>query len=125
MDPQAKERAKDTGLALVLVLLFVAHFWEFYSVVPAAIGVLLLTMIWPGVFAPLSVLWFGFSHIIGAVMSRVLLTAIFVLITTPMGVIRRLFGADGMQRKAWKKGRDSVFVRRDHVFSVEDLERPY
>ena len=30
-----------------------------------------------------------------------------------------------MRRKAWKKGTDSTFVSRDHLFEAKDLEHPF
>ena len=125
MSDGSANQAKDTGMAMVLVLLLVAHFWAIPSLIVWAIGVLLLVMIWPPLFSPLARVWFGLSHMMGTVGSKVLLTLVFAIITTPIGVIRRLFGADAMRLKNWKKGTDSVMVERDHLFTAGDLERPY
>jgi hypothetical protein len=61
----------------------------------------------------------------GAIMSRVLLTMLFFGLVTPLGLLRRLGGADPMQMKKWKKGNDSVFRTRDHTYTAEDIEHPY
>ena len=125
MHDESANQAKDTGMAMVLILLLVAHFWEIPGLIVWAIGVLLLVMIWPPLFSPLARVWFGLSHIMGTVASKVLLTLVFAIITTPIGVVRRIFGADAMRMKGWKKGTGSVMVERDHLFTSEDLDKPY
>ncbi len=121
----SRDQSRDTGLVIVLILLIGARFWGKSELILPAIGVLLLIMTFPVVFRPLAWLWFGLSRVLAEVVSRILLTLLFGVVVTPVGVIRRLFGADPMRMKGWKNGRDSVLVRRDHTFSAEDLERPY
>jgi hypothetical protein len=91
----------------------------------AAVVALVVAMTVPLVFRPLSVVWFGFSHLLGAVMSRLLLSAVFYLIVTPVGVVRRLLGHDTLRRRAFKTGDTSVMQARHHVFAPGDLEKPY
>ena len=112
-------------MAMVLILLLFAHFLETPDLILAAIGVLVLVMIWPPLFSPLARVWFGLSHVLGTVASKVLLSFVFAVIATPVGLVRRAFGADALRLKLWKKDRGSVMVIRDHLFSAEDLEKPY
>lgn len=118
-------QARDTGLAFVLILLLVGHFRHDDVWILPAIGVLVMTMIWPGFFRPFGYVWFTAANVLRKVVSSILLTVIFLVIATPIGWIRRIVGADPMQRRRWKKDQTSVFVQRDHIFSAEDLERPY
>jgi multisubunit Na+/H+ antiporter MnhG subunit len=82
-------------------------------------------MIWPNAFRPLATLWFGLSHVLSSVVSRMILTVLFFLIVTPIGLIRRAMGADALQLKKWKQGLDSVFIVRQGVIQGKDLENPY
>ena len=66
-------------------------------------------------FSPLARVWFGFSHLAGTVASKVLLTLVFLVVTTPIGILRRMLGLDSMKRKIWKKGTRSVLIERDHL----------
>ncbi len=120
-----KDQARDTGLALILICLLIAHFGNLFQFVPAAIVLLLLTMIWPDIFRPAAWFWFGLSHFMGTIVTRILLTILFFLLVTPVGLIRRLTGADAMQIKKWKKSSDSIFIVRDHKFLAEDIEKPF
>jgi hypothetical protein len=120
-----KEQAKDTGLAAVLILLLMAYFWQLPTLLAPAIGVLVLTMAWPAFFRPAAVVWFGLSHLIGTVASKVILSIVFFVVATPIGLLRRLLGADSMRLRGWKRGRESVFGVRDHVYTPTELERPF
>lgn len=121
----ARDQAKDTGMAMVLICLLVAYFGNRPKFAAVAIVLLIIDMVWPPVFHYPAKIWFGLAHLMGAVMSRVLLTVLFFGLVTPLGLLRRLAGADPMQRKKWKKGTDSVFKTRDHTYSAHDIEQPY
>jgi hypothetical protein len=119
------EQAKDTGMALVLICLLLGYWGKFPKFLPVALVVLLITMIWPKAFKPLAVVWFGLSHLLSSVVSRVILTILFFVVVTPIGLIRRLFGADALQLKKWKQGRDSVFIVREGTVTGKDMTNPY
>jgi hypothetical protein len=119
------EQAKDTGMAMVLICLLLGYWGKFPKFLPVSLVLLFITMAWPKAFKPLAGLWFGFSHLLGSVMSRVILTVLFFLIVTPIAVIRRWAGADALQLKKWKQGQDSVFVVREGPVQGKDMANPY
>jgi len=55
----------------------------------------------------------------------VLLTLLFYLIVTPLGLVRRLAGADPLQLSAWNRNLSSTFRERTHTYIPDDLEPPY
>ncbi len=118
-------QAKDTGLALILILLLVAHFKQQTFLILPAIFALVLTMTWPILFEPLARVWFGFSHLLGSVVSKIILTIIFFLVVTPVALILQMRGTDSMRIKMWKKNGHSAFMNRNHTFSGKDLEKTY
>jgi hypothetical protein len=120
-----RDQARDTGMAMVLLCLIAAYWWQFPRFLPLVIVLLLLTMAVPQVFRPLAVLWFGLSHILGNLVSRVVLSIIFFLLVTPVGLIRRWAGRDSLQLKKWKQDSSSVFITREGVILPEDLNNPY
>lgn len=124
-DATSKE-AQDTGMALVLVFLLA---WLLGShrtgYIFTAFALHLLNMIWPRVFRPVAVLWLGLSHMLGTLMSKVILSVIFFAVVTPIGVWRRMIGADSLKLKAFKAGRGTVMRERNHTFVGKDLEQPY
>ncbi len=119
------DQSRDTGMALTLLCLLVVQFKHAYPLVPLAIILLIVTMAWPRAFKPLAGLWFGLSHVLGNVMSKVVLTLVFFIVVTPIGLARRLLGKDSLQLKKFKQDQDSVFLVRADLVGKEDLHKPY
>ena len=120
-----KDQCRDTGMAMVLLLLILSITLKRNELVLDALVLQVITMTVPGIFAPIAVVWLGLSHLLGAVMSRVVLTLIFFLVVTPIGLVRRLLGKDSLRLRAFKASDDSVMLPRNHIVSGTDLERPY
>lgn len=120
-----KNQAKNTGMAMVLICLLIAYLGEIKSCYLAAIILLIVNMIWSRVFTPIAFFWLGLSKILGAIMSRILLSLIFFLLVTPIGLLRRLWGKDPMLFKDWKAGNASVFQIRDQEYKAQDMSPPY
>lgn len=119
------QKARDTGMAIVLILLLLEIFIEtgyFYKI---AIPVLVINMTVPQVFYPIAYLWFGLAQLLGTVVSKVLLFIIFAVIVLPVAIIRKMMGKDSLMIKKWKKGTESVFKTRDHLFQAADIDKPY
>jgi hypothetical protein len=119
------EQAKDTGQATVLLALLASYFGHLPQLVVWAGVLLVINMTRPRCFRPVAVVWLGLSHLLGTVLSKLILTVLFYAVVTPIGLLRRACGADSLQLKKWKQGRNSVFVVRDRTFRPEDLEHPY
>src|SRR4029434_4475306 len=113
------------GRAMVLLRLIFSITLKRNELVLNALVLQVIAMTVPRIFAPIAVIWLGLSHRLGAVMSRVVLTVIFFLVVTPIGLVRRLLGKDSLRLRAFKASDDSVLLSRNHIFSDADLERPY
>ena len=122
---QKENKAKDAGLALVLILLLFMLLGRKQFLLLPSIICLVLVMSVPSVFTPWARLWFGLSHFLGTIVSKILLSIIFYGVAMPIGILRRIGGADAMRVKLWKKGSGSVFVDRHYTMTPRDIERPY
>jgi hypothetical protein len=120
-----KAMARDTGMAMALICLLFAWIGGYKAMLPTAVLVLLADMIQPSLFKPLARVWFGLSHVMGTVMSKVILSAAFFLVLTPMGLLRKALGKDNLRVACWKKETGSVFRVRDHTFTAADIEQPF
>ena len=120
----ARKRAVDTGMALTLICLIVGLARAKTGWFAAAAVVLVLNMTAPRLFGPLSKVWFGLSGLMGAVMSKVILTIVYFLVLTPVGLLRRAMGKDTLRLAAFKKDQDSVFHARSGPFTSADLKTP-
>ncbi len=121
----SKEQAKDTGMAMVLICLLVGVIGQRQQLVTLAIPLLLLNMIWPSAYKPVAKLWLGLSHLLGTVMSKLILSILFFVLVTPVGLLRRVLGRDTLQLKKWKKDHSSVFRIREHTYTSEDIRQPF
>jgi hypothetical protein len=93
----------------VLVGLIVYKHWEQWSIIahhPWAWGFALagffalgLGYLWPKVLIGPYRLWMGFALLLGVIMSGIILSVVFYLLITPIGLIMRLFGQDPLHRK--------------------------
>ena len=81
----SSDQSRDTGLAMVLLCLLLVYFWGQTNFVPIAMVLLVLTMAWPNAFRPLAFFWFGLSHFMGNIVSKVILSILFFLVVTPIG----------------------------------------
>ena len=120
-----KDKAKDTGLAIILIFLLIAYLGEKEQFILPAIVLLVIVMTWPRIFNPFATVWFKFSHVLGTAVSTLILFIVFIIVLTPVAIIRRILGKDSLLLKKWKVGQDSVLTVRDHKFSAQDLEKPY
>jgi hypothetical protein len=121
----SKDESRDTGMAMVLLFLLLALSPKRHAFVFVAIALHLLNMTVPVIYRPIAIVWLGLSDVMGAVMSRVLLSIVFFLVVTPIGILRRLFGKDALKLRAFKASGNSVMLERNHTFTGRDLERPY
>ena len=120
-----KEESRDTGMAMVLLALIVFAYGRRDAALTAAFILHLVNMTVPRAYRPVAVVWLGFSHLLGAVVSRVLLTVIFLVVVSPIGLLRRMMGKDSLKLRVFKASDESVMLERNHAFVGTDLEQPY
>ena len=117
--------SRDTGMAIVLLVLLAFYLTECSILIPVAITIQILVMAKPSLFSYVSPIWFGISHLMGTFISKILLSLIFVILVTPTAIVRKIVGYDPMQRVKWKCSEDSVFHVRSHKYTSKDLTKPY
>jgi hypothetical protein len=120
-----KDQCRDTGMAMVLLLLILNLVLKRQPWLIGAIAALVLNMTWPQMYRPVAVVWLGLAHVMGGIVSRILLSVLFFGLVTPVGVLRRLLGKDPMRLKAFKASGESVMVERNHTFTGQDIRLPY
>ncbi len=120
-----KEQSRDTGMAMVLLLLLVSLKSRRDGWLYAAMVLHIVNMIVPRIYAPVAVVWLGFSHVLGTIMSKILLSILFFGLVTPIGVLRRLAGKDSLKLRAFKKSQESAMLVRNYMFVGRDLGKPY
>jgi hypothetical protein len=120
-----KDQSRDTGMAIVLLLLLLSASPKRHGFLIAAIVLHVVNMIMPQIYWPVAVVWLGLSNLLGEIVPKVLLSIVFFLVVTPIGILRRLIGKDALKLRVFKGSQDSVMLERNHTFISQDLERPY
>ncbi len=116
---------RDTCMAITLLLLLVYYFTKNTIFISVAILFLLLGMIIPSSMKPFAIFWFGLAEVLGKVVSSILLAIVFILIVTPVALVRQAMGKDQLSLKKWKKSNDSCFITRDYTYSAKDFDKTY
>lgn len=118
-------RSKVLTTILVLVLACGVVYWFFgkniYFLVAAglltAIGLLL-----PGLAEKIHWAWMKFGEAVGFVMSKVILTIVFVFFLVPVAMVAGLFRKKTV---ALKSNAKSYFRERNFTYNKESLENPW
>ena len=123
-----KNRAPETiltislgFLGLFLVFMWIkeaAHYWMLYT--SFAVGVLGLASRW--IRESIHTSWFWLADKMGFVMSRIVLSLVFIFVVLPFGFVAKLFRKDLM---FLKKGRRTYYKTRNHGYTIGDLENPW
>jgi len=121
----SKKEATDTGMAMALICLLLGHFLKHDFYYMLAIPVLIIDMTFPMFYYPFAIVWLGLTNLLGGVLSRVLISIVYILILMPMGIIRRMSGKDSMNLKGFKKDSKSVMVMRNYEFTAKDITNPF
>ena len=115
----------EVGAVLSLVLLIAGVVSENQLWNKLAGLILLLTVLIPVVFTPLTRLWFSFGWLVERFLSMNILMMVFYMIFNTVAWLRRVFCDDALRLRAFKKDESSVFVIKDKTYSAEDLKKQY
>ncbi|HEY2582247.1 MAG TPA: hypothetical protein VGI43_10575 [Mucilaginibacter sp.] len=116
-----RKQCMEFGQVSTLAALILALHLKNDSFVIAALILILVTILLPIIFYPFAVLWFGLSELLSRLSPAIVLTIIFFLIVTPVGLLRRLLGKDTMRLKQFKKDKRSVMIDKNHLYTGTDL----
>ncbi|MBW1712650.1 MAG: hypothetical protein JRJ59_05850 [Deltaproteobacteria bacterium] len=124
-----KKDLRNLGLVFLVVLGAIGGFlvWRGRPAGPyflaAALVLGLWGLFWPGRFKPVYKIWLGLAIVLGFFFSRILLTLLYYLVVTPIGLIMRLFGKDFLDLKMGD--RDSYWHLRDEEYDPRQTEKMY
>lgn len=121
----AAVRTYGSGLALILIFLITFILTGKSLLMHISLGITILLMIWPAPFRYFAYVWFSFGEILGFVVSRILLSIIYLVLVIPVGLIVGKRLRHNMQLSSFKTDTLSAFKKRDHLFSSADFEKPF
>jgi hypothetical protein len=81
------------------------------------------------IMTPVYKIWMLLALILGFIMTRVIITIIYFLLITPIGLIRRLSGSETPKmiraRKNELKNRSTYWIEKDSKYDKESAERQF
>lgn len=115
----------DSGLALLLITLILGWWFNPDVILRMAIAEIIVILVAPVILYPFTFFWLNVSELLGRVMSRILLTLIFMVFVFPVALIRKAMGKDTLMLKRFKKDDHSVFTERNHSYTKSDFTAQY
>ena len=110
------------GITISIILLMIAGFlfWKekesFQILLTFGITSCILGIAIPFILKPIYWVWMIFATILGWIMTRVILSLLFYIIFTPIGLILRFFGKQFLELR-WEKSKESYwnFRTNEHL----------
>jgi hypothetical protein len=99
-----------------------AHY-VYFAVISAAF--LALGLLVPMALKPVERVWMTAANAMGWVMTRVILTILFFVVFTPIGLVARLFGEDFLSLKMDKSRTSYWIYRQARTRGKEDYEKQF
>ena len=124
--PHSNRDIKSFGITMGIILFIISGLLMYYNkeiyqiIGIIALSFLALGLVIPVVLKPLYFVWMTFATILGWVMTRLILSLVFYLIITPIGLLTKLIGEDFLALKRAES--DSYWNYRD---SSEELNQNY
>jgi hypothetical protein len=120
-----KKQCIEFGQLCVLLMLVIFLYSNHRIFISIALVLLLINMVIPLIFYPFASAWFTFAEKSNSLSSVVILSIVFFIIVVPIGLLRKLTGKDNLKLKEFKKGKSTVMITRDHIYSKEDLQHSF
>ena len=109
-----KSDLRKFGITIGVILLIIAGFlfWKekesFQILLTFGVTLCILGIVIPFILKPIYWVWMIFATILGWIMTRVILSLLFYIIVTPIGLIPRFFGKQFLELQ-WDKSKESYW----------------
>ena len=126
-----KSDLRNFGIIVGIILLIISGFlfWKekesFQIFLAIGITLFLTAIVVPVVLKPVYWMWMIFGIILGWFMTRVILSLLFYIIITPIGLTSRLFGKQFLELR-WDKSKESYWnFRTNEHLQNENYEKQF
>ena len=126
-----KSDLRKFGITIGVILLIIAGFlfWKgkesFQILLTFGVSLCILGIVIPFILKPIYWIWMIFATILGWIMTRVILSLLFYIIFTPIGLILRFFGKQFLELR-WDKSKESYWnFRTNEHLQKENYEKQF
>ena len=126
-----KKELRSFGVTIGIILLLIAGFLfykekeSFQLFIYIASSFIGIGFIIPILLKPIYIIWMTFAIILGWFMTRVILSLLFFVIITPIGIILRLFGKDFLDIKKQATEESYWNIRTNGHLEKENFEKQF
>ena len=126
-----KSDLRKFGITIGVILLIISGFlywkekesFQIFLIVGSVLFVLGIVI--PVILKPIYWIWMIFATILGWIMTRVILSLLFYIIVTPIGLIPRFFGKQFLELR-WDKSKESYWnFRTNEHLKKENYEKQF
>ena len=108
-----------TILVIVTGLLVLSYIFKAPILVTISTVIAVVSLIIPGFGRIIEWGWYKIAHVLGWINTRILLSLVFYIFLLPFALLARISGKNSLKLRRLK---DSVFTKRDHVYTKKDFE---
>ena len=126
-----KSDLRNFGITISVILLIIAGFlfWKekesFQILLTFGVTLCILGIAIPFILKPIYWVWMIFATILGWIMTRVILSLLFYIIFTPIGLTLRFFGKQFLELR-WDKSKESYWnFRTNEHLKKENYEKQF
>jgi len=126
-----KSDLRKFGITIGVILLIIAGFlfWKekesFQILLTFGVTLCILGIVIPFILKPIYWVWMIFATILGWIMTRVILSLLFYIIVTPIGLIPRFFGKQFLELR-WDKSKESYWnFKTNERLQNENYEKQF
>ena len=102
--------------------------WREVSIAPYLLGIaaafLAVGILAPPVLRPVEMVWMKLAAVLGFVMTNVILTLVYLLILTPIGLVMRIMGKKFLNLR-FDRGQKSYWIRANAEGTADRPEKPF
>ncbi len=115
-----KSNTYQSLLAIALGLLLFYYLYKIDVLLILAIFIVFLSLVHLKIAQLFSTIWQGLAFILGLIMPKILLAAVYFLVLTPMAFFRKLFKSKKLNNTI-----NSNFIERNKTFTPIDFEQTW
>ena len=126
-----KSDFRKFGITIGVILLIIAGFlfWKekesFQILLTFGVTLCILGIAIPFILKPIYWVWMIFATILGWIMTRVILSLLFYIIFTPIGLILRFFGKQFLELR-WDQSKESYWnIKTNQHLQKENYEKQF
>ena len=120
-----KKECVEFGVLLIGIAMVAYLYLEDIRIIYACLTLTIVVLVFPLLLYPAAYAWFRLGRLLNVVGPVVILTIVFVVVVTPVGLIRTLFRKDSLRKHEFGKRGATAMIERPRRFIADDFRKMY